>query len=69
MRGAATVGITCLSVASEHLRDEFLSDRGFSTSSTMLIGCEAGAVVKCNLDVDDSNPVIFTYEVKVHIRV
>lgn len=65
IRGATTIGVTCLAVASEHVRDKYLTDGGFSTSSTLLVGSEIGALMKCNLDIDDSNPVIFTYEVPI----
>ena len=57
------MGITCLSVGSDQVHDGLSADRTFSTSSIVAVGCEGGAVVKCNIDTNDSNPVIFTYEV------
>ena len=60
-RGTGVVGVTCMAVSGESLRSEL--SKIFSTSNMVVVGCESGAVLKCDIDNEDSNPVIFTYEV------
>ena len=64
-RGTGTVGITCMAIGNDLLSGGLASKRVFSTNNLLAVGCESGAVLKCNIEAVELNPVIFTYEVTV----